>query len=792
MTDSVEHELLRHAAGLRGLARDLLRDSHAAEDVTQATLHQALSARGPRPGPLGGWLFRTLGNFARQWRRTERRQQTRVAALPERAPVPSAAEQVARAEMLQRVTAAVTALDEPFQTAVFLRYFEDLPPRAIARRTNTPIATVKSRLARGLVLLRARLDRTTGSPREWRGALATCFGLPFATTLPLPIGPLLVSTATKTLLAAGLLCVGGLFLLADRDDPRPLARDATRTAANDAAAMAATADRDATSDGSRVASGPAAAVVPWLDHPFEASLEVLVVDPLGLPVEGHTLRFAPTGCQHNEASHATGADGRVVLTWRMRQQAMEVQLADPRGQLRRVQVEHGRPTRVVMLGARSEGAVIRFLLAERSLTTVSGRLNTDYVASVVANEDLRMRESLHPHAVFGDSRATVLEEPATTQTVGIQLATAQRQFSLQLRTQLLEITSFDRPDHWAKATPTPPAAAVEGVVFGADGKPAAKVPVMLLGTGPQPLQSTATDDEGRFRFENCVAGEFAVRAGGDHQGLHAVPVVVTQGVTPCTLQLQLGACVRGRAIDANGTPLADHVVEWHALDQSWADRTKTGADGSFMIANLPGVPGSLVLLATEQAIPLAFLPSLLADSGDQVLTAPGGRGSVMTLEPTVTADGGACEVRVWHADTRVGTTLRAPESGATWTSLPLAAGFYDVEMRVIGHGWSTLGRHWCDGEHAVELGRVDAPPCGTIEITLPDAQLAGGDGVKFEVCALRADADVRVEPSALPRDRRIRLPAGGYVLLFRGADGGMHWHRFDVIADKHVVVAPVP
>ncbi len=785
MPDSLERELLQHAAGLRGLARDLLRDAHAAEDVTQATLHQALSAHGPKPGPLGGWLFRTLGNFAHQWRRTERRQQTRVQALPERAPAPSAAEQVARAEMLQRVTTAVTSLAEPYQTAVFLRYFEDLPPRAIARRTNTPVATVKSRLARGLVLLRARLDSPHGE-RDWRRALATCFGLPFVTTLLLPIGPLLVSTATKTLLAAGLLCIGGLFLLSDRDDPRPLAGDAAKATANDAAAMAATPSRDAAGEGTRVAAGPAAAIAPWLDHPFEASLEVLVVDPLGLPVEDHALRLAPTGCQHNEASHATAADGRIALTWRMRQRTMEVQLADPRGQLRRVQVEHGRPTRIVMLGAASARAADRYYVARGTRISVSsGYIRMNAVNVLATNVDLRMREGLHPHAVFGDPQAKALDLDSEYKTLGDLVAPDFVVHSAVGR-YLVSLSEAEAP---AAAAPAP---GVAGVVFGADGKPAANVTVALIGTSPQPLQVATTDDEGQFRFENCVAGEFTVRAGGDHQGLHTVPVVVTQGVTPCTLQLQLGACVRGRAVDATGKPLADHVVEWQALDQSWADRTKTGADGAFLFANLPGVPGSLTLLATEEAMPIAFLPSLLPDSGEQVLAASGGKGSVMTLEPVAATEAGTCEVRIWHADTRVGAILRAPESGAVWSSLPLAAGFYDVEMRVTGRGWRSLGRHWCEGENVVELGRVEAPPCGTIEITLPDAQLAGGDGAKFEVCALRADADVRIEPSALPRDRRIRMPVGRYVLLFRSADGSMRAHRFDVAADQHVVVAPAP
>ncbi|MFY9341654.1 MAG: sigma factor, partial [Planctomycetota bacterium] len=68
-SEPLHDELRRHASALRTLARDLLRDPHAADDVTQATLQEALRRQGDlRPGPLGGWLTRTLVNFVHQWR----------------------------------------------------------------------------------------------------------------------------------------------------------------------------------------------------------------------------------------------------------------------------------------------------------------------------------------------------------------------------------------------------------------------------------------------------------------------------------------------------------------------------------------------------------------------------------------------------------------------------------------------------------------------------------------------------------------------------------------------------
>lgn len=117
-------ELQAHATSLRSLARDLLHDSHAAEDVTQQTLTKAwTSQKELQPGPMGGWLQRVLTNFTRRWRRGERRRmarETRQMIEQGAENQPSPAETLARREALQSVSNAVLQLDEPYQTAVFL------------------------------------------------------------------------------------------------------------------------------------------------------------------------------------------------------------------------------------------------------------------------------------------------------------------------------------------------------------------------------------------------------------------------------------------------------------------------------------------------------------------------------------------------------------------------------------------------------------------------------------------------------------------------------------------------
>src|SRR5690606_1893329 len=59
----------------------------------------------------------------------------------------------------------------PYLTTIYLRYCEQLPIADVAARTNVPSETARSRIQRGIELLRVKLDRQFGSRRGWVGAL---------------------------------------------------------------------------------------------------------------------------------------------------------------------------------------------------------------------------------------------------------------------------------------------------------------------------------------------------------------------------------------------------------------------------------------------------------------------------------------------------------------------------------------------------------------------------------------------------------------------------------------------
>ena len=205
--------LLSHVAWVKDLARQLVpADRHLAEDLAQDACLAALSRRPSTELPLAAWLGKVVRNLAGQSRRGASRRVSRESDAAVDVSEPSALDVVLKVAAHREVVEAVLELDEPYRTTILLRFYEDLAPAAIARAQGVPVATVKTRLARGLERLRARLDRTHGTDgRGWILALLPLFekpGGPAAATL----WSLIVSMNLK-LAAAALAAIGGAALL---------------------------------------------------------------------------------------------------------------------------------------------------------------------------------------------------------------------------------------------------------------------------------------------------------------------------------------------------------------------------------------------------------------------------------------------------------------------------------------------------------------------------------------------------------------------------------------------------
>ena len=159
------------------LAFRYVKNREDAEEVTQDVLmkvYQKIDAfRGD--AALSSWIYRITFNTA-----MSRLRNTRAARMAEVADIPVgpapdegrggprhhdpadwsalADEQVLRQQMRERLTEAVDALPTIYRTPVILRDLQGLSTEEASRRLNLKDQTLKSRLHRGRLLLRRRLE----------------------------------------------------------------------------------------------------------------------------------------------------------------------------------------------------------------------------------------------------------------------------------------------------------------------------------------------------------------------------------------------------------------------------------------------------------------------------------------------------------------------------------------------------------------------------------------------------------------------------------------------------------
>jgi RNA polymerase sigma-70 factor (ECF subfamily) len=166
--------LLAHAGFVRSVARSLLRDGSAVDDVVQQTWLTALE-RPPRDaGALRRWLARVVHSVARESRRAdERRARREIASAPSEVDPDDPARLVERLARMRALTDAVLALPPPYRDAIVRRHLEELTPAEIARRDGVPVATIETRLKRARKQLRERLETSFGIGRDALALLVT-------------------------------------------------------------------------------------------------------------------------------------------------------------------------------------------------------------------------------------------------------------------------------------------------------------------------------------------------------------------------------------------------------------------------------------------------------------------------------------------------------------------------------------------------------------------------------------------------------------------------------------------
>jgi RNA polymerase sigma factor (sigma-70 family) len=222
--------LLRESAWVRGLARGLLGEGAAADDLAQDVLVAALDRRpGLEGARLRGWLRTVARRLAL---RARERGGLRARAERESSRRDDADRDSERRLELQReLTAALGELEPADRTVLVLRYFDGLSTGDLARHLEIAEPAARKRLSRALERLRERLDaRSGGDRRAWSAALIGALAPRAGEALPpaLPIATLLVGFMSKTTFTVAALGAACLWLALSRPwvAPRPAAADA--------------------------------------------------------------------------------------------------------------------------------------------------------------------------------------------------------------------------------------------------------------------------------------------------------------------------------------------------------------------------------------------------------------------------------------------------------------------------------------------------------------------------------------------------------------------------------------
>jgi len=216
------HALLDQTSWIHALARQLVADPHLAADLAQDTTIDALEQRPDGSRPLRGWLATVMRNKLTKLRRGERNRSARESSVRTSDLAPAALEVVEKAETHRNVVLAVLALEEPYRSTLLMRFFEQLSYDEIARRMGVTRASVNSRVTRGLVQLRQRLENSYGDRRALCLALTSLAKLPtgVATTTTI-LGLKTMHVAIGTAAAATLLATTASVGLLGREPSEP-------------------------------------------------------------------------------------------------------------------------------------------------------------------------------------------------------------------------------------------------------------------------------------------------------------------------------------------------------------------------------------------------------------------------------------------------------------------------------------------------------------------------------------------------------------------------------------------
>ena len=591
--DFLLKNLLANDAWIRALARRLVADEHAADDLVQDAWIAAITKPHRKSIPLRSWLGRVVRNLGAMRHRSDanRRLREQAAAKPE--VLPSVEELREREKARYRVAMNVLSLEEPYRSTVLYRYFENLPPREIAARLEVSVSAVHERLRRGLQKLRARLDRDFGDRRTWSIALMPLISqAPFqgaavgsAASASILTGALIMSTKVKIGIAV-IVALGVTYAFWPRDDEVQIPEVGTMKPALPVV-VRAKKDEPTPVKGPEVAVKDAGKeqggkLTPISLEPSRASIVGRVTKSDGTPVPGATvsaLRFIPNATDLDVIlSTKTDARGAYALSPIVDLCVVEVRHRD-HYTVRRLTRPYRREDFVLGQAGVLEGRVLR---------ARDGRPSADAVVVVYLRGDM---DALHG---AGSGRGHNWKRPPTA-TVKTASTGRYRVADLRPGPYYVRLVPFDAPQELEAANDIEIGAGqvtIRNLAVGCGlnvvgrvtdcktRKPIVGAEVFHFGN---PRHRTVTDENGRYELRNISSrsGQVVNARATGYTGLPSgnwLPPADLGGTVTYDIQMRPGVLLSGRVVGPDGQPVAGAQVGAHKdLFSSVSDAARTPA-----------------------------------------------------------------------------------------------------------------------------------------------------------------------------------------------------------------------
>ncbi|MEM9800885.1 MAG: sigma-70 family RNA polymerase sigma factor [Planctomycetota bacterium] len=209
LSDRALRELAEDGAWLERFATSLAVDPAAAADAAQSAWIRGWRARAAGRPANRSWLRTAVLRALQRDARGNARRAVRDQGAARDEAVPPSPSPLERLELQRVVVDAIGRLREPYRTTIVQRFLCGHPVAVIARSCGIPEKTIRTRIARGLDLLREDLERATdGDGSRWLSSLAL-LAARRGRDAALAHGGLLMGTGTKLAIAAiGLVAIG--------------------------------------------------------------------------------------------------------------------------------------------------------------------------------------------------------------------------------------------------------------------------------------------------------------------------------------------------------------------------------------------------------------------------------------------------------------------------------------------------------------------------------------------------------------------------------------------------------